>query len=187
MEKVKKLTILSEIKLSNLKKYVKKCRYLWGAMAEVGVYRGGSCKLIAETNPDKTIYAYDSFEGLSNVGENDNFSESLFKNVKYPDVVEYLKENKNVVIRKGYFPDTIESEILDVFCFVHFDGDSYQTCIDTMEFFYPRLIKGGVMILDDYKSKWCPGIDTAIKEYAGIIGLEIKVEILTQGQGLIIK
>ncbi len=42
-----------------------------GELAEVGVYKGGSAKLICEAKGNSILHLFDTFEGLPNVGEND--------------------------------------------------------------------------------------------------------------------
>ncbi|MGN6532845.1 MAG: hypothetical protein ACTHK0_13975 [Ginsengibacter sp.] len=38
----------------------------YGYFAEVGVYKGGSLKNLSLSFPDRTIFGFDSFEGLPN-------------------------------------------------------------------------------------------------------------------------
>jgi O-methyltransferase len=51
------------------------------------------------------------------------------------------------------------------FCFVHLDCviyESYKSCI---EFFYPRLASGGVILFDEYNDPPWPGCARAVNEY----------------------
>ena len=53
----------------------------------------------------------------------------------------------------GFFPVSA-SEVADRrFCFVHLDLDLRQATADALEFFYPRMVTGGVLIGDDYNLK----------------------------------
>jgi hypothetical protein len=54
-----------------LRKIVKSVKKLPGEIAEVGVFRGGSAKLIRETDDDKALHLFDTFDGLPSPGIND--------------------------------------------------------------------------------------------------------------------
>ena len=52
------------------------------------------------------------------------------------------------------------------FCFVSIDVDLYKTTMAAWEFFYPRMVKGGVIaIYDDYDYPTCPGVTKATDEF----------------------
>lgn len=126
-----------------------------GAVAEAGVYRGDFAVYINRFFKDRRLYLFDTFEGFSirdikverdnnytlmNTGDYGNTSENLVLNrMPYP---------KNVVIRKGYFPDTTEG-IKEQFCFVNLDMDLYRPIKAGLEYFYPRLCKGGYIFIHD--------------------------------------
>ncbi len=48
---------------------------------------------------------------------------------------------------------------------MHVDVDLYRPTRDTVEFFYPRLSPGGVILFDDYGSAMCPGAARAVDEF----------------------
>ncbi len=142
---------------------------LKGDIAEVGVYKGGSAKLLAITFSDKTVHLFDTF-----VGHPSTYNREIdgkyhwmgrFNDVSLQEVKEYLKDYKNVIIYKGIFPETAKPIKDKVFCFVHVDCDIYQSVMDCCIFFYPRLVPNGVMLFDDYTSSTCPGATKAVKEF----------------------
>ena len=174
-------TLLCDAKVDNILLYLKEAVNFPGATAEMGVYKGGISKLIAENNNGKLHYAFDTFEGIINVGDNDNDILDRFNKVNYKAVCELLSAD-NIRIIKGYFPDTVSKYEMPLdYCFVHFDGDTYQSMIDSIDYFIPRLVPGGIMIIDDYNRNCCKGIKTAINEKG------IQVTELRKGQGLYIK
>lgn len=139
---------------------IKNC-HLPGVMAELGVYRGGSAKVIAEACPEKTLYLYDTFTGIPSDDEDKrgihragDFATSL-------RAVQSLLRGCRVRFRVGVFPHTAANVC---YSFVHIDGDTYQTTRDAIAFFWPRLVDGGCLIFDDYKFGNCPGVERAIKE-----------------------
>lgn len=65
------------------------------------------------------------------------------------NVKEYLKDITNVVFHPGLFPETAKSLTCE-FCFVNLDADQYQSTLDGLMYFYPRMSKQGIIMLHDY-------------------------------------
>ena len=141
---------------------------LEGDMAEVGVYQGGSAKLISEVKNEKELHLFDTFEGLPKVSERDtHFGTSYWKtgefsNTSLENVENYLSNYKNIFCYKGKFPDTSEPIKTKKFSFVHLDVDLFQSTIDCLEFFYPRMINGGIILTHDYHTD---GVKQAFNEF----------------------
>jgi hypothetical protein len=51
------------------------------------------------------------------------------------------------------------------FCFVNLDFDLYQPTFTELEYFVPRMVSGGVILIHDYFSKEYTGINEAISDY----------------------
>jgi len=135
---------------------VKRTEKIAGDIAEVGVYKGGSSKLICEAKGDKNLHVFDTFEGIPEVDDIDYniFNDHKFKVGEFPGSFElirgYLSSYKNVFFYKGVFPSTANSVANRNFSLVHLDVD---TCVSTssgLEFFYPRMNRGGIIISHDY-------------------------------------
>jgi|TARA_Y100000034_G_scaffold43496_3_gene53087 O-methyltransferase len=138
-----------------------------GSMAELGVYRGGVTKFLATLFPNRTVYAFDTFEGIpkSVLTLSDNMSGGEFSDVE--DVFEYLND-PNIVIGRGLFPSTIDSAIAkDVpFALVHLDADLYWSTLEGLRYFWPRMANGGIVILDDFEEQpTTPGVKKAFYDY----------------------
>ena len=138
-----------------------------GIVAEAGVYKGGSARLIATAFANKPVHLFDSFEGMleddeapSGVHKKGHFSETSLEEVK-----NYLKDLPNCIFHKGWFPETANFLNDETFCFVHLDMDFYQSTKHGIDIFWPRLNKGGVMILDDWEWYACPGVKQAALEF----------------------
>ena len=71
------------------------------------------------------------------------------------------------------------------FAFVHIDVDLYQPTRDSIEFFYPRLNPGGILLLDDYGFRSCPGATAAADEF--FTDKDEAVANLPTGQGVVVK
>ena len=141
---------------------------LYGDMAEVGVYQGGSAKLICEVKKEKTLHLFDTFEGLPQVTKEDThfgieyWNTGEFKNTSIENVQKYLAKYKNVKFYKGKFPETSEPIEKIQFSFVHLDVDLYQSTLDCLQFFFPRMVKGGIIMTHDFHTS---GVRKAFEEY----------------------
>jgi hypothetical protein len=134
-----------------------------GTLAEVGVFRGGSAKLICEGKGSRELHLFDTFGGLPEPGEVDSsiFWRGQHKAAMEP-VQQYLHRYSNVYFHKGRFPSTAAPVERKRFCFVHLDVDLYEATRAGLQFFYPRLNPGGVLISHDYNES---GVRRAIEEF----------------------
>lgn len=146
-------------------------KHLKGDVAQLGVYKGGSAKMIAECfkETEARIYLLDTFEGLPGDAEGEP---ELFADVVFADVQALLSPYKNVEFRKGFFPDTAKGLEEKRFSFVYLDGDMYQSTKDGLDFFYPRLVPGGIIVCDDYESPKWSGVKRAVDEFTASTGVE---------------
>jgi hypothetical protein len=138
-----------------------------GDIAEVGVYAGASSKLICEARRNKTVHLFDTFLGLPESSEKDR---NVYRGKKHPQyacslesVKEYLKDYENVNFYQGLFPDTAGPIENCKFCFAHFDVDLYESTRACIEFFYPRMTAGGIMLSHDYSI--LAGVKAAFTEF----------------------
>ena len=141
-----------------IRQFSRHCLHLPGDFAECGVYKGGSAYLIASTlaesgiNKERQLHLFDTFQGMPSTANDDpcGIKEGRFGDTSLSAVQEYLKEFPFVKFHLGYIPDTLAPVKESRFAFVHIDVDLYQTTKDCLEFFYQRMVSGGVMIFDDY-------------------------------------
>ncbi len=147
-------SLINEGRLLMLWQFANSATSVNGHVAEMGVYKGGSAKLLAkafERNAEKTVFLFDTFCGmpetdpLKDVNRKGDFSDTSFESVQ-----EFLGDCQNVVLYKGLFSDTLGNVADKAFCFVHIDCDIYQSALECCEFFYPRMTRMGIMIFDDY-------------------------------------
>jgi O-methyltransferase len=120
-----------------------------GDIAEVGVYQGGSSMLICKAKGEKHLHLFDTFEGIPSVQSIDKFRQGQFAS-QLEETQNYLKNEENVHFYKGIFPDTAGPIEDRTFSFVHLDVDTYESTAACVEFFYPRMNTGAVMISHDY-------------------------------------
>ena len=174
-EKSKVIELIKSIKLENkmllenneayqLYMAVVNTRKIEGEIAEIGSYMGGSAKLICEAKEEKSLHLFDTFEGLPDLSQWDNPSQfqkgNFNSSIKF--VENYLKKYSNVFLYKGLFPDTASTISNKKFSLVHIDVDLFEATRDSIEFFYPKMNKGGIIISHDYDE---PGVRKAFDDF----------------------
>ena len=119
-----------------------------GCIVEVGVWKGGSASYLTELaeQQGREIYLYDTFEGIPCKDELDKHEIGDFKDTDYETVKNALPYAKVI---KGLFPESA-IDMPDV-AFLHVDVDQYQSYIDVINYFKPKMVKGGIMWFDDYE------------------------------------
>lgn len=146
-------------------------------VAECGCWRGLSAYQLAyhlkAADFNNRLIIFDSFEGLSDFKTEDTRNNKILNPEKRKKefscsmkvVQENLKEFGFIEYKKGWIPERF-SEVSDLkFALVHIDVDLYQPIKDSLEFFYPRLISGGIIVLDDYGYIAFPGAKQATDEF----------------------
>lgn len=132
-----------------------------GAVAELGVYQGDFAKYLNAEFSDRKIYLFDTFEGFEEAQTSQNIkagfsSDYDIQNSDFSDtsidlVMRKMKHPKQVVVRKGLFPDTVPEEEIR-YAFVSIDCDLYEPILEGIRYFYPRLSEGGYIFIHDYNN-----------------------------------
>jgi hypothetical protein len=142
-----------------------------GDTAECGVYQGAGSYLMAEANRragrNETHHGFDSFVGVSRPTGKDGSYWTEGALASPADVARgKLAEFGDAVrLYPGWIPERF-GEVADrAFRFVHLDVDLYEPTRGSLEFFYPRVVPGGVVVCDDYLFLTCPGATAAVDEF----------------------
>lgn len=159
--------LMSIREMLNVFNLVRKVKDLEGDMAEVGVYQGGSAIIIAEAKGDKPLHLFETFEGLP--APDENFDRLMMKGDMNNTSLDLIRNNlqpyAKVFIYQGIFPDTCGPVENKKFCFVNNDTDIYSSTQAFLEFFYPKMVKGGIMLTHDYNDSRTPGVKKAFNEF----------------------
>ena len=174
------LTLTESMQLHECAKAALKIK---GDYAEVGVYKGGSAKVIAQINGNKKLHLFDTFVGLPSISSQDKY----FGKGEYVSPLPYAKRlllgyNK-IYFYPGLLPKTTTRLKALNFAFVHLDVDLYKSTKDALGYFYPKMSVGGMILSHDYPSS--VGVRKAFDEF-----FNDKVEIvlkLSGNQGLVVK
>lgn len=167
---IKKRTALNSVKLYVLYRFAKDAVRREGDVAELGVYRGGSARLLAEIfrskAPQKKILLCDTFEGMPpSDAKEDIFITNDLSDTDYEKVKRYMGDFGNVVFYKGAFAETFPAIPNSIFSFVHVDCDLYGSVLECCDYFYPKMANGGVILFDDYGFLCAPGAKKAVENF----------------------
>jgi O-methyltransferase len=174
-KKAKPFTTLFQPRLYNLYCLANTVLGQNGDVFECGVYRGGSAFVLAElcrrheTSPDR-LHLFDTFGGMPVADSNlDAYSIGSFHDTSLESVKELLTENPEINVHSGIIPETFEkiggAGRETKIRFAHIDVDQYQSTKDCVEYIFPRLANGAVMLIDDYGFPACYGAREAVDEY----------------------
>lgn len=165
-ERIRDHTLVPPERCFALYQVARSLRAAPGDMAEVGVYKGGTARLLAETLGDKTLHLFDTFEGMPDVDPAiDRHHRGDFADTSLEAVEAFLAGHGRVRTHVGFFPETAGPVENERFCLVYVDVDIHRSVRDCLDFFYPRMVAGGAMVFDDYESDKCPGVRKAIDEF----------------------
>lgn len=135
-----------------------------GCMAEVGVFQGCSARLISLASGGRPLHLFDTFAGLPEPGQDErdrmragHYAASL------AGVEAFLQDRPEVSFHAGLFPDTAGPCMGERFSFVHLDVDLKSSTRACLEFFYPRMVPGGIILTHDYS--YLAGVREAFAEF----------------------
>lgn len=144
-----------------------------GAVAELGVYQGDFARCIHDLFPDRHLYLFDTFEGFLEEDiaiERENLysdGKQNFSDTAVDLVLSKMKNPENCIIKKGYFPDSLEG-LEDKFALVSIDADLYKPIYEGLDYFYPRLSMGGYIFVHDYNNSGYKGAKKAVWDYCNV-------------------
>jgi O-methyltransferase len=153
--------LLTPLEADQLFSLVRATSKFGGSMAEIGVFRGASAHLIREADNKRPLHLFDTFEGLPEPEETDTelhlgrFEKHQFS-CSLEDVREFLGVADNLHFHPGLFPASAESVGQEQFSFIHCDVDLYASTRSVLDFFYPRLLRGGIILTHDFATAHGP-------------------------------
>ncbi len=181
----------SEERKYTLREFMRFTNNVSGDLAECGCYVGVSAWFMAKEAPNKKLFLFDSFEGLSMPDSEDSTRQGVqeWQSGDLKTTEDVLRKNisefSHIHILKGWIPERFQEVAERQFCLVHIDVDLYQPTLDSLKFFYPRLSPGGVIVMDDYGFLTCPGATKAAHEF--MADKPEHILHLPTGQGIIIR
>lgn len=170
-------TLVDHYRLWELWSLVAETACLPGAILEVGAWRGGTGSLMARRmqlmGQAAPIYLCDTFYGVIKASEHDNWYAGGEHADATRDQVDALIERvvpgaTRVQVLAGIFPDETGAQVADSqFRLVHIDVDTYYSAQHVLDFVWPRMPVGGVVVYDDYGCAECGGVVMHVEEQRG--------------------
>lgn len=148
-----------------------------GAIADLGAYRGDISWQLNAMMPERKLYLFDTFTGyderdvakeqqlqlseaqagtysLSN-NELEHLNERILGRMPYADMVE---------IRPGWFPETAFDLEDEKYAMVHMDTGLYAPTYSGIQYFFPRMSKGGVILVSGYTNGKSQSVCQAVRD-----------------------
>lgn len=160
------------VRLATLELLCRRLEGVPGAAAELGVYKGFFARCMNQLMPERTLYLFDSFEGFAQDACATESFQAAHRNTAIDQVLSIMPRPKHIVVKPGFFPKSLDG-MEEQFCLVSLDVDFAKTTLDGLRYFWPRLNKGGYLMLHDWGSPKLPGVAEALKAYEAEIGESI--------------
>ena len=163
-----------------------------GDLIECGAWRGGAtifmrAVLKAYNIKDWIVYVADSFEGcpkpdLEKYPQDKGPDLYIYDELAVP--LEKVKANfdryglldEQVSFLKGWFKDTLPKAPIKKLAVLRIDADLYESTMDSLVNLYPKLSKGGYIIVDDFSLPACKQAVLDYRKANGISDEMIKID-----------
>jgi hypothetical protein len=167
-----------------------------GDFVECGVNKGFLSAAITQYldwhKTNKHFFLFDTFCGLdeSQLSQEEidlgrmNQSRQMYSEC-FEQTVKNFSEYKNVKIIRGTVPETLDTIKIDQVSFLSIDMNNAKPEIAAAEYFWPKLVSGAIVVLDDYAYCGYWPQKKAFDQFAEL--KNIKILTLPTGQGLFIK
>lgn len=166
---------------------------LEGDFVECGVYRGGLATAIFtdlpwKQHPSRSFYLLDTFHGfpadqrhLAADVHRDDYTEDI-----WPQVQVHFKQFPSAKLVRGPIPQTLSQVASASITYLSIDMNCAEPEVAALEYFWPRLVIGGIVLLDDYAfAEPYRRQKEAIDRWA--LPQSLNILSLPTGQGLLIK
>jgi O-methyltransferase len=163
-----------KILLENLTKVIK--QNIPGDIVELGCNMGTAAlfftRVLQELNSKKELYLYDSFSGLPEKKSQD-ISEIPNRFIAGSMAARQIDLKQNFInsklpipkIYEGWFKDIPDENYPNPIAFAFFDGDFYDSILDSFNKVYTKVSKGGIICVHDYGWPSLPGAKIATDEF----------------------
>ena len=157
------------VRLATLELLCRRLAEVSGAAAELGVYRGFFARCINLSLPERRLYLFDSFEGFAEEAQASEAFQAAHRNTAAEKVLSIMPFPERIIVKPGFFPESLHG-LEDRFCLVSLDVDFYRTTLEGLRYFWPRLEKGGYLLLHDWGSPKLPGVAKALADFEAELG-----------------
>jgi Macrocin-O-methyltransferase (TylF) len=134
-----------------------------GAMADLGACRGGTSLVMRRLVIDKDLYVLDTWDGNPHDDDLCHHKRGEWK-ASLEECMKLVGNGSLTHYTRGVFPESADDMRSQKFCFAYVDADTYQATRDALEFFWPRMVPGGRIVVDDVPWEPCAGVEKAVRE-----------------------
>jgi O-methyltransferase len=168
-----------------------------GSVAEVGVFMGLFAQYINKFFPDRKLHLYDTFTGFPEEDLEYDVNRRML-NGKHDYTMFSRDTSVELVMSKMLYPDKCKLHIGKVpdtfeyndekFCFVSIDPDLYLPTYVSLEYFYPKVSRGGYIFIHDYNhgAGDFNGIKSAVDDYKKNYHVDLKYVPISDFSGTIV-
>lgn len=179
-------TMIGRKRLDNLQQCIETvlAENVPGDLIETGIWRGGATILMrgvlaAYDVTDRTVWAADSFQGVPPPTRPEDAGFDISR-ARFPVLAvsraaveelfaRYGLLDDQVRFLEGWFRDTLATAPIERLAVLRLDGDLYESTMDALVPLYPKVARGGFVIVDDYAS--CPPCGRAVDEFRAAQGI----------------
>lgn len=152
-----------------------------GDVVECGVWIGRSLALISGSlrrmRSRRVVHGFDSFKGFPSPTTMDRRDDgTLYEKVRegyFSDTTEEIVRARlrlvgmqdRVILHKGYFAETLPRYSSPKVSFAHLDCDLYESYRVCLEYLWPKVAPGGIMVFDEMNAVSFPGGCRAIDKF----------------------
>lgn len=147
-----------------------------GAAADLGCGRGDISWQMNALMPDRKLYLFDTFTGYDerDIAKEQELGLSDARAGEYsltPKEIQKLDERilgrmpykDQVEIKMGWFPETA-FDLEETYALVHMDTGLYQPTYSGIQYFFPRMAKGGVILVSGYENGKSASVRQAVED-----------------------
>jgi hypothetical protein len=135
----------------------------------------------------RKFYLFDTFNGL--VPDLVDVEDRAAYRNDYPDCYEFVrdsfKDHPNVILVRGPVPDTLSRVDIERVAYLSIDMNCTRPEEEALRHFWPKMVSGGIVVLDDYGFPGHESQKRAADRVAASVG--VGVLSLPTGQGVIMK
>lgn len=165
VEKYKPYSLIGAARMWNIYESIRyiKAANIPGDIIECGIFLGGSIAFAIETASaigltGRTFWVSDTFEGFVNGGESEDFTGKIVPFTRHPNFRDVAETTINMAANKGneikYLVGPVEQTLKELpsenIALARLDTDYYESTFVELNELYPKISKGGVLIIDDY-------------------------------------
>ena len=170
---------LYDILLDSVLREYRTVSHLEGDVVEFGTHKGNSAsKLLALIPKSKTLHVCDSFVGMPEPHVYDNYcKKGDLGDTSAEEVrkrLDSISSEGDYKMHIGFVPPIPSSmEDIEKICFAYIDIDLYEAYHASLGFVLPRMVPGGLIVMDDYGAGTCEGATKAANEFVGANNLTL--------------